>query len=64
MKELYKRFKQWLCGLAGHKYYPYVGEKHHKICLYCGKERRDWGYIEPKKDRRKRDYKGGNVIKK
>lgn len=46
-----KRFKQWLCGLAGHRYWPCEDSKHHKICLYCGKEIWERGYMRPRKDK-------------
>jgi hypothetical protein len=44
-KSRLKKFKQWLCGIFGHHWYPFLGEKHYKICILCGKKKGDEGYM-------------------
>ena len=35
MTALWRRVRGLLCGLLGHRY---IGDPHHRLCVYCWKE--------------------------
>lgn len=52
-KSRFIKLKQWFCGLLGHHWYPFLGEKHYKICILCGKRLKEKGYLRKKENEKK-----------